>query len=59
MRGHVERPAKMLARVTQANAQAVVATDLFVERADVLELLGKRRRRFADAGLEPPADLAG
>src|ERR1700754_2423733 len=59
MRSRIERPAEMLSGVTQPNAQAVMAAYFFIERADVRELLGKRRHLFEDAGLEPAADLAG
>src|ERR1700752_3959167 len=59
MRGRIERPAEMLSRVTQPDAQAVMAAYFFVERADMPELFGERWGCLSDAGREPAAKLAG
>src|ERR1700744_4498409 len=45
--------------MTQADPQPVMAADLVIERADVVELFGKRRRRFDHPGFETAPDLAG
>src|SRR5690242_8614464 len=54
----IERPAEMLSRMTQPNAQAVVTADFVIERADVTELLGQCGRGFGCATFKAPADLA-
>ena len=57
--GNFQRPAEMLARVPEPNAQAVMAADLIVERSDMVELLGKRRRRFRNSTFQLAGDLPG
>src|SRR3984957_11927839 len=56
---NLQRPAEMLARMAQADAQSVVAANLVVEGADIFELLRQRRGGFHDAGLEAASHLAG
>src|SRR6516164_4889104 len=55
---NLQRPAEMLARVTQSHAQPVVPANLFIEDADMVELLGKRWRGFNHSCLEAASDLA-
>ena len=45
LRRDVERPAEMFSRMAKPDAQAVMAADLVIERADMAELLGERRAR--------------
>ena len=45
--------------MAKADPQAVVAANLIIERADIVELLGQRRRSFDHAGFEAAPDLAG
>src|ERR1700738_566647 len=49
----------MFARMTKADAQTVVTANFVIKRANIMELLRKRRRGFDDAGLEAASDLAG
>src|SRR5437879_4584277 len=58
-RGRVERPAEMLARVTQSDAQPVMGEHLFIEIDDERELLAERGRGLAPAGLQVARDLPG
>ena len=55
----VERPAEMLARMAKPDTQAVMTADFVIERADIAELLGQRRRGFGNAGFETAAMNAG
>ena len=45
--------------MAKADAQTVMMANLVIERADISQLLAKRRRGLGDAALKPPADLAG
>src|SRR5215831_18483401 len=56
-RRELQRPAKMLAGVAKTDAQAVMAADLVIQRADKPELLRKRRRSLGRAAVEAPPDL--
>src|ERR1041385_6600904 len=58
LRRHVQRPAEMFAGVTKTDAQAVVADDVIIQRADISELIGERWRRLGDSALQTPSDLA-
>src|ERR1700719_2018001 len=53
-----ERPAEMLARMTQPDLAAVEVERFAVERAHERELFAKRRRRFALPGLQVPRQLS-
>src|ERR1041385_1190933 len=48
----------MFAGVTKTDAQAVVADDVIIQRADISELIGERWRRLGDSALQTPSDLA-
>ena len=54
-----QRPAEMLARVPESDAQPVKSADFIIEGADMRELLGQRWRRFGLPGFEPASDLPG
>ena len=44
--------------MTKADPQAVMTANLVIERADIAELLGERRRGFDAAGFDATPDLA-
>src|SRR5690349_10980271 len=56
---HLERPGEMLSRMAQADAQAVMAADLVMERADQPELQWKGRCGLGLAACKAAPDLAG
>src|SRR5260370_30228400 len=47
----------MLAGMAKADTKSIMAAHFIIKRADMLELLRERRRRFDDAGLKPAPDL--
>src|SRR3981189_1768056 len=55
--GDLERPAEMLARVLEPDAQTVMAADFIIERANVAELFGERRCGLGLSGFEPASEL--
>src|ERR1700733_9312508 len=57
-RRNVQRPAEMLARMAKPDTQAIMADDFVVERADVFQLIGQRRRGFRDSSFQAASDLA-
>ena len=57
--GGIERPAEMLARMTEPDGAAVMREHFAVERADQRKLFAERRRRLAAAGFEIARELAG
>src|SRR5882724_9541528 len=59
LRCDLQRPAEMLARVLEPDAQPVMTAHFIVEGADVVELFGQRRRGFGLSAFEPAADLPG
>src|SRR5258705_11404039 len=48
----------MPARTAQYDPEVVVQADFVMERGDIVELLGERRRGLGYAGFEPAPDLA-
>src|SRR5882757_11413947 len=59
LRCDLQRPAEMLARVLEPDAQSVMAAHFIIERADMAELFGQRRRGFGLSAFKPAADLPG
>src|SRR6185437_11313535 len=55
----VERPGKVLARMTAADPDAVMREHFVVKRGDQRELLGERRRTRAFAAIEMTCELSG
>src|SRR5258707_15331139 len=53
-----QRPTEMLARMLEPDAQPVKAADFIIERADMFELLGERRRLLGCPGFKPAPALA-
>src|SRR5262249_25045058 len=58
MRRNVQRPAKVFARMTQADTMAIMTTDLIIERADEVKLLFECRRGLGFTAFETSPDLA-
>src|SRR3954468_5851782 len=56
---YIERPAEMLPRMPQPDAQAVEGADALIERADIAKLRVERRGGFRRPALQASADLAG
>src|SRR4051794_23593206 len=55
----IERPAEMLPRMPQPDAQAIEGADALIERADIAKLRLERRGGFRCSALQAAADLAG